>query len=224
MRDIRTLVLEFKDEVTAANGKIRSKAPGKGVLNAAISSLLFRYLESKGIKTHFIEYDGSRSLIVHKLEMIPLEVILRNYAYGSQIKRMPFLKPLQPLNSPLFELHLKDDELGDPLILPEDALAAGILTPQELKSLKSLAYEINSYLTEFFESKGLKLIDIKLEFGKNENNEIILGDELNGDVFRVINERGEHLDKEIYRKTQNVEFLLKAYKELAKRLGIGIEL
>ena len=217
------LVMEFKDDVTAADGLVKAVAMGKGILAARISSYLFNILGKSGVKTHFIDYDGKRRIVVKKLEMIPLEVIVRNYAYGSLLKRMPLYKPLQKLEPPLLEFHYKDDDLHDPLVLEEDIIRVGIIDNNMLNYIKEVSLKVNSILTDFFKSKGLRLVDIKLEFGIDRHGEVVLADEISGDTFRVLDEHGEHLDKEIFRRTRDVGALLKAYLRLAERIGIGIE-
>ena len=221
VNDAKTLLLEFKDEVSALDGVKIDKAPGKGVLNAAVSSFFFKILEAGNVRTHFISYDGVRSLIVKRLNMIPLEVIVRNYAYGSLIKRLPLFKPLTKLQVPIVEFHFKSDKLHDPLVLPDDVVNAGILTNDEVHKIKELALKINDILSTELAKRGLTLIDFKVEFGRDpEGGELILADEISGDTIRVINEEGSHLDKEVYRRSGNVKELILAYMLLACRLGI----
>lgn len=221
--DEDTLVMEFKDDVTAADGLVKAVALGKGVLAARISVFFFKLLENAGIKTHFIDYDGSRRIKVRRLEIIPLEVIIRNYAYGSLIRRMPLYKPMQKLEPPLIEFHYKDDDLHDPLILEEDAIRTGILDARDIETIKGVSLRVNEILTRFFESKNLRFIDIKLEFGRSRSGEIILADEISGDTFRVVDENNNHLDKEIFRRTRDVGLLLKAYLRLAEVVGVRID-
>jgi len=221
--DESRLVMEFKDDVTAADGLVKAVAMGKGILAARVSSYLFDILEKSGVRTHFIDYDGKRRMFVKRLEIIPLEVIVRNYAYGSLLKRMPLYKPLQKLDPPLLEFHYKDDDLHDPLILEEDIIRVGIIDNSTLNCIKEVSFNVNKILTSFFESKGLRFVDIKLEFGIDRHGEVVLADEISVDTFRVLDERGEHLDKEVFRRTRDVGSLLKAYLRLAERIGIGIE-
>lgn len=221
INDEKTLLLEFKDEVTALDGAKVDKAPGKGILNAAISSYFFRVLEVSNVKTHYISYDGNRSLIVKRLNMIPLEVIVRNYAYGSLIKRLPLFKPLTKLQAPIVEFHFKSDKLHDPLVLPEDVVNAGMLASGDVHRIREEALRINDILTRELDRRGLTLIDFKVEFGRDpESGELILADEISGDTIRVINEEGSHLDKEIYRSGGSVKELIQAYMLLACKLGI----
>ncbi len=216
------LILEFKDELTAFDGAKRDSAPMKGVYAAALSAFLFKYLEDNGIETHFMEYNGDRRIKVLKLEMIPLEVIVRNYAYGSQLKRMPLLKPLKKLSKPIVEFHYKSDELKDPLVLPEDIVEAGLLTRDELNNIIDLSLRVNELLTKLFEKCGLTLLDLKLEFGR-KTGRIILGDELSGDTMRLLDREGRHLDKEAYRRGAPPNELVQNYKKILDILGVRIE-
>ncbi|MEM0490155.1 MAG: phosphoribosylaminoimidazolesuccinocarboxamide synthase [Ignisphaera sp.] len=223
VKDNYTVVIEFKDDVTAMDGAVKAVAKDKGIMSAAVSAYLFNYLESRGIKTHFIEYDGYRSITAKKLEIIPVEVIVRNYAYGSLLKRVPLYKPLQKLDPPLLEFHFKDDSLHDPLILPEDIIYTDLLKKNELETVIEISLKANDILKELFTSRNLVLVDIKFEFGKDNNGDILLADEISGDTFRVLDENGNHLDKEIFRKTKDVELLIKAYRGLCTRLGIEMK-
>ncbi|HIQ55203.1 MAG TPA: phosphoribosylaminoimidazolesuccinocarboxamide synthase [Pyrodictium sp.] len=213
-----TARLVFKDEVTAFNGARREVVSGKGVLSAKTSSRLFEILEDNGIPTHYICYEGGASVRVRLAKVIPLEVIVRNYAYGSMLKRMPLLKKLARLSKPIVELHFKSDEAGDPLILPEDAIEAKIIDWSVWDEIKSLALKANSVLTNLFEKKGLKLIDFKIEVGWVDSRLVVI-DEISGDTIRVIDEKGEHLDKELFRKGASGKQLLEAYKRLQTIVG-----
>uniref|UniRef100_A0A7C5XJ15 Phosphoribosylaminoimidazole-succinocarboxamide synthase n=1 Tax=Ignisphaera aggregans TaxID=334771 RepID=A0A7C5XJ15_9CREN len=222
-RDEDTLIIEFKDDVTAADGAIKAVALGKGVLTARISAHLFKLLDKAGIKTHLIDYDGYRKMFVRRLEIIPVEVIVRNYAYGSLLKRMPLYKPLQKLEPPLIEFHYKDDDLHDPLVLEEDLIRTQVLDFNILDYIKKTSLKINEILLSFFSSKNLKFVDIKLEFGISKSKDIVLADEISGDTFRVLDENNNHLDKEIFRRTKDVGLLLKAYLRLAKIIEVNID-
>jgi phosphoribosylaminoimidazole-succinocarboxamide synthase len=217
------LVMEFKDDVSALDGVIKAVAMGKGVLTARLSAFFFKLLEENGIKTHFLDYDGCRSIVVKRLSIIPIEVIVRNYAYGSLFKRMPIYRPLQQLDPPLIEFHYKDDDLHDPLVLEEDLIRTKLLSYDELDIIKNLSLKINNVLTKFFESKKLKFIDMKLEFGKTKKDEIILADEVSGDTFRVIDDYGNHLDKEVFRRSRDVALLLKAYIKLSQVVEVKVD-
>lgn len=213
------LIIEFKDEVTALDGVKRDYLAGKGVINAKLSAFFFKYLEDNGVKTHFISYEGDNKLRVKRLKMIPIEVIVRNYTYGSMIKRLPVLPRLKKLRKPLTEFHYKSDELHDPLILPEDIIEAELVDESELRHIIDTSLRVNELLSNLFERKGLKLLDFKLEFGRY-GSEILIGDEITGDTFRVIDSEGRHLDKEIYRKGASPQELLETYKKLLEVLEI----
>jgi len=220
VKNSEEIVMEFKDEVTAGDGAFKALVPGKGVLCASISAHLLRVIEDSGIGTHFVNYDGLRSITAKKLKMVPVEVIVRNYSYGSLLKRMPLYSKLEPLVPPLIEFHYKDDSLHDPLILAEDILRTGILSTRELNRITELSVLVNHALSKYFKSVGLRLVDIKLEYGFSSSGELLLADEISGDTFRALDENGRHLDKEVFRKTKNVDLLLKTYQELAARFGL----
>ena len=222
VKDDELLVLEFKDAVTALNGLKKDVVPGKGIINAQVSAYLFEVLEKNGIATHYVDYDGKRCITAKRLDMIPLEVIVRNYAYGSLLKRMPCLQKLRLLEPPIIEFHYKSDELGDPLVLEDDIIHAGLLSKRELEEIKEVSLKVNNVLKDLFSKAGLKLIDFKLEFGRDKNGQLVLGDEITGDTIRVIDEMGRHLDKEVYRRGGSTSDLLNAYIELAKRLGLEV--
>jgi phosphoribosylaminoimidazole-succinocarboxamide synthase len=218
--DAHTLILEFKDEVTAFDGKYKDFVESKGILSARLSSKIFELLEDHGIKTHYICYLGGRLMKVKRCEAIPLEVIVRNYAYGSFLKRMPLLQKLKKFSSPLVEFHFKSDELHDPLLLEQDIIEAGVLSSNDLKKVKDVALRVNEVLSKFWAEKGLTLIDFKIEVGRDlKTNEIVVIDDLSGDSMRVITSDGRHLDKEVYRRTRDISLLINAYKELAEIAG-----
>ncbi|MEM0000177.1 MAG: phosphoribosylaminoimidazolesuccinocarboxamide synthase [Desulfurococcaceae archaeon] len=216
------LLMKFEDTVTAGDGAIRMNAPGKGIVCARTSAFFMNLLERHGIKTHLASYDGSDSMYVKKLKIVPVEVIVRNYAYGSQLKRLPLLKKLQALTPPVVEYHYKDDALHDPLILREDVVHSGLLTNKQLAEIEELALRINDKLKEYLTGLNLKLVDLKLEFGFDEQENVILGDEITGDTIRVLDEQNNHLDKEIFRQTRDVKLLMSRYIELARRVGVDL--
>ncbi len=214
------LLLVFKDEVTAFDGKYRDKVNLKGFLSAKLSAKLFEVLEDEGIKTHYLCYDGKNSIKVRKCEAIPLEVIVRNYAYGSFLRRMPLVKELRPFKRPLVEFHFKSDELHDPLVTEQDVIEAEILSEKDLENVKNIALKINDILSHFWKKRGLTLIDFKIEFGRaHHGNDILLIDDLSGDSMRVMTSEGKHLDKEVYRRTRAINLLVESYKKLAELAG-----
>lgn len=217
------LVMEFKDDVTAMDGTIKASANGKSILAARMSVYFFKLLEDNGVETHFIDYDGGRCITVKRLSIVPIEVIVRNHAYGSLMKRMPLFRNLQKLDPPIIEFHYKDDSLHDPLVLADDILQVGLLNQDELNYIVETTLKVNRILDTLFSSKKLKFVDLKLEFGRDRSGKLIVADEISGDTFRVLDENGDHLDKEIFRKTKDVNLMVKAYIELCKRLGIEVK-
>ncbi len=212
------ILMVFRDDVTAFDGKRRESAPGKGELSARVSARLFEMLEEYGIPTHYICYRGGPEIVVREAKVLPIEVIVRNYAYGSLLKRMPLLHKMQKLSKPLVELHYKSDELHDPLILPQDVVEAGLVDEQTLHEIERLALEVNSVLRDFFERQGYKLIDFKIEVGFVDEKLVVV-DELSGDTMRIVDSEGRHLDKEVFRRGGSVGELLEAYRRLASIVG-----
>ena len=214
------LLLEFKDEVTAFDGKYKDIVSNKGRLSAMLSAKLFEILEEAGIRTHYICFMEDRFLKVRKCNAIPLEVIVRNYAYGSFLKRMPLVNLLKKFSKPIVEFHYKSDELHDPLLLEEDIVEAGLLSSEEVNKVKEIALKVNDVLSDFWAKNGLKLIDFKIEVGKDlKTNELLVIDDLSGDSMRVLTPEGKHLDKETYRRTRDVNLLIEGYKRLAEIAG-----
>ncbi|WP_297497285.1 phosphoribosylaminoimidazolesuccinocarboxamide synthase [Thermococcus sp.] len=209
------VIMEFKDDVTAFDGGKKAKFKGKGWLNAQISAHLFRVLEEKGVKTHFIGVAGENRLIVERLEMYPLEVVVRNVIAGSLKKRLPLQEGTE-LKEPIVELYYKDDSLHDPMINHYHARVLGI-DEAELREMERIALKVNGILREYFRERGVTLVDFKLEFGKNARGEIILGDEISPDTCRFWDAKtGESLDKDVFRFDKGD--LVKAYEELYRRL------
>ncbi|MBN1432404.1 MAG: phosphoribosylaminoimidazolesuccinocarboxamide synthase [Methanomicrobiaceae archaeon] len=192
------LVAVFRDDITAFNGEKKDCFSGKGILNVGVSAFFFSMLEENGIKTHFIRMGDERSMVVSKLEMIPLEFVGRNRAAGSLVKKFPFEEG-QVLDPPLIITDYKNDERGDPPICDDIIYALGILTPEELGQVREMTLKINEILFEFFDKLGLLLVDFKIEFGRLDG-EIVLGDEISMDSMRLWDkETGESFDKDVYR-------------------------
>ena len=192
------LIAVFRDDITAFNGEKKDQFSGKGVYNATVSAFFFSMLEEKGIKTHFIGMIDERTMLVSKLKMIPLEVIGRNRAAGSLVKKFPFENG-QVLNPPLIVTDYKNDERGDPPICDDIIYALGLLTPEELKEVREMTLKINRILFEFFDKLGLVFVDFKIEFGRL-GDRIVLGDEISMDSMRLWDkETGESFDKDVYR-------------------------
>ena len=185
--DEETLWVEFKDDLTAFNAVKKGSFEGKGKLNLKISTLIFKYLKSKGIETHVIENISETEQVVKKVEIIPLEVVIRNKAAGSISKRLGFEKG-QAFEKPIFEVFYKKDELNDPLLTLEHVLA-----------MKICSLEIYEHLKNLFKAAGVDLVDFKIEFGTDKNGKILLADEISPDSCRLW-ENGESLDKDRFRQ------------------------
>ncbi|EYE89149.1 phosphoribosylaminoimidazole-succinocarboxamide synthase [Fervidicella metallireducens AeB] len=209
------VVIYYKDDATAFNGEKKGQIEDKGVLNNNITSMLFELLEKKGVKTHFVKKISDREQICRKVDIIPLEVIVRNYAAGSMAKRLG-LKEGMELKTTVLELSYKDDSLGDPMINDYHAVGIGAATFEELNEIYSVAKKVNDILSEFFLKSGIRLIDFKLEFGKF-NGEILLADEISPDTCRFWDaETGEKLDKDRFRR--DLGNVKEAYVEILKRI------
>ncbi|WP_298629897.1 phosphoribosylaminoimidazolesuccinocarboxamide synthase [uncultured Thermus sp.] len=210
-----TLRVYFKDEATAFNAQKRGIIPGKGVVNHKVSAALFRYLEAHGVKTHFLEELSDREMRVLRVEILPLEVILRFRAAGSFAKRYG-VKEGTPLKTPLVEFSLKSDPLGDPLICPEAILALGLAREEELAQVRATTLKVGELLRTFFAQRGLDLVDFKLEFGKRDG-EILLADEISPDTMRLWDQKtGEPMDKDRFRK--DLGGVEEAYQEVLRRV------
>jgi phosphoribosylaminoimidazole-succinocarboxamide synthase len=210
------LLQEFKDDATAFNAQKRGTILNKGIINCELTNHLFKYLGKKGIKTHLVEQISPNEMIIKRLKIIPIEVVVRNIAAGSLLKKTNF-KEGQVLSKPIVEFYYKDDSLGDPMISDSHALAMKLATEKEIESIKKTARRINKILKPFFLKRGLRLVDFKLEFGKDKKGRIILGDEITPDTCRLWDaETNEKLDKDRFRfDLGNVDG---AYAEVRKRI------
>ena len=196
--DSALVIQEFKDDATAFNNKKKGTIADKGVVNNAISCKLFTLLEKEGIRTHLVEKLSERDMLCRHLDIIKVEVVVRNIAAGSLVKRYGFAEGTV-LEKPIVELYLKDDDLDDPLMNESHAVALGVATLDELAVLKSRAEAVNAVLKKFFAERKLKLVDFKLEFGRH-NGEILLGDEISPDTCRFWDlETNEKMDKDRFR-------------------------
>lgn len=210
------LIIHYKDDATAFNGVKKAQIHDKGVLNNAITTLLFNHLYKQGIPTHYLETLNDRDQLCKKVSIFPLEVIVRNRIAGSMAKRLAIPEgTLAP--KPIYELCYKNDELGDPLINEDHALALGAASEEDLKTIKTLTLKINAVLTELFDKLGIILVDFKIEFGRTLDGEIVLADEISPDTCRFWDkETLAKLDKDRFRRDLgNVE---DAYQEILKRL------
>lgn len=217
-----TVVQYFKDDATAGNGAKHAVISGKGVLNNRISAHLMTRLEAIGIPTHFIRQINMREQLVRKLEIIPLEVVIRNVAAGSLSKRLG-LKDGSILPRPIIEYYYKKDELGDPMVNEDHIYAFNWADPYEIEEIISQAWRINDYLNGMFAGLGLRLIDFKLEFGRQWSEEgelyILLADEITPDNCRIWDAKtNERLDKDRFRL--DLGDLIEGYQKIAERLGL----
>ena len=209
-------IIHYKDDATAGNGVKHDQFEGKGVLNNTISSIIFDMLEEAGIKTHMIEKINDRDIKVKKVEIFPLEVIIRNMTAGSFCKRLGFPEGIV-LDEPIFELCYKNDDYGDPLINNDHAIALKLATREELVYIRDTTLKINELLKEFFLKLNLKLVDFKIEFGKTENGEILLADEISPDSCRLWDaDTNQKYDKDVFR--QDIGDLIETYKAVLARM------
>ncbi len=208
------VIIEFKDDLTAFNAQKRDQVLGKGALACDISVRLFKFLESKGIRTHFLGRLSETSILARKLRIIPLEVIIRFVAAGSFVRRYGVEKG-KVLNPPVVEFSLKDDELGDPLICPSHIVSLGLATPERIKEMEETALKAAEALRELFRCKGLTLVDLKFEFGEDKEGNLFLADEISPDTMRLWLGK-ESLDKDVFREEKGD--LLAAYREVQRRL------
>lgn len=210
------LRLEYLDQATALNGKKKDQIIGKGSLNNQITSLVFSYLSEKQIKHHWLKQLSKHEQLVKKVDIIPLEVVLRNIATGSFTKRLG-IKEGTVLPFPIIEFYYKDDALDDPFINEDHIEFMNIATKEEIAYLKAETLKINGFLQELFQEIGLTLVDFKLEFGKDEEGNIILSDEVTPDTCRLWDvELGTSLDKDVYRK--DLGDIVPIYEEVLIRL------
>lgn len=210
-------VQEFKDDATAFNGLKKDKISNKGIMNTEITTLIFNHLIANGIPTHFVEKISDNEMIVRKVDIIKVEVVCRNIAAGSLVKKFGF-KEGAVLKNPIVEYYLKSDDLGDPLFTEDHIFALGLADAKELKLIKSLTLKINDLLKIYFLERKIKLVDFKLEFGKDINGNIILADEISPDTCRFWDsETNEKMDKDRFRfDLGKVE---DAYLEIKNRLS-----
>ena len=210
------VIVYYKDDATAFNGEKKDQINNKGILNNAITSMIFEMLNENGIKTHFVKKLNDREQLCKKVEIVPLEVIVRNVAAGSMAKRLGPEEGYK-LKTTVFEFSYKDDELGDPLINSYHAVAIGAATFEEIKTILDMTAKINDLLKEFFSKLNINLIDFKIEFGKLPNGESVLADEISPDTCRFWDATtGEKLDKDRFRRDMgNVE---EAYIEILNRI------
>jgi len=212
------IVIRYKDSATAFNGVKKETIDGKGKLNLRFARHFFTILENAGIKTHTVNYIDDLTLTAKRVEIILLEVVVRNYAAGSICKREGYEKGFK-FEPPVFEIFYKDDAQNDPLVTEEYAISEGIATRNEIAKIKSEALKINKILSDYLATKGVTLVDYKLEFGRLPNGEIILADEISPDTCRFWKlGTMDSLDKDVFREEKGS--LIEQYSKLAEILGV----
>ena len=210
------MLIHYKDDATAGNGAKKAQFEDKGVLNAAISTMIFDYLIENGIKTHLVEQVNDRDVLCEKIDIVLLEVIMRNIATGSLTSRLG-IKEGTELNPPILEFCYKKDEFNDPLINVDHALALNLATREEIETISVEARKINELLKVLFAEIGISLVDFKVEFGRNPEGNIVLADEISPDTCRLWDiETHSKLDKDRFR--QDLGNVIDAYREIHKRL------
>jgi len=208
-------IVEFRDDITAFDGGKKDVLKNKGSYNAEVSAFIFGYLEKNGVKTHFVEMLDQRRMVVRELQMIPLEVIVRNVAAGSIVRNYPF-KEGTKLDPPVIVIDYKDDSRHDPMLNDDLIVALKLATAKELAEMKKIALRINALLVKLMASQGITLVDFKIEFGRGGKT-IYLGDEISMDSMRLWDKKtGESLDKDVYRFSKGD--VMATYNRVAGRI------
>jgi phosphoribosylaminoimidazole-succinocarboxamide synthase len=206
----------FKDDATAFNAQKRGTIAEKGIVNNAVSEVLFRELERHGVATHFLERLSDREMLVRRLAIVPVELVVRNVVAGSLAKRLG-LEEGREIGSPIVELYYKKDELGDPMINRSHAVVFGMATHADLDEMTAVALRVNEILLRFFADRDLLLVDFKLEFGHARSGDLLLGDEICPDTCRLWDAKtGEKLDKDRFRR--DLGGVEEAYQEVYRRV------
>lgn len=215
------LILDFRDDTSAFDGKKTSVLEGKGAVNNQFNAYIMSYLQDKGIDTHFIKLLSPQQSLVKKLNMIPLESVVRNISTGSLCRRLGVADGLT-LSPPTYELFLKNDELGDPMINETHAVAFQWANSQQMARMQEITYAVNDILISLFDGCGIILVDYKLEFGVDADNNIVMGDEITPDGCRFWDkETRQKLDKDRFR--QDLGDVVNAYEMVGRRLGITFD-
>lgn len=214
--DPSKFISEFRDSLTAFDGKKKSEASKKGYYNAQISKKLFEMLESKGIKTHYVKMLSDTEMLVEAVDIIKIEVIPRNIAAGSITRKYP-IKEGTVFKKPIIVMDYKSDEYGDPMLNEDIAVALGVATYEEIATIRQLALQVNEILIKYLDERGIALPDFKLEFGRKDG-QILVADEISCDTCRFWDkETGRSMDKDIFRFDKGD--LTKAYEDVAKRIA-----
>mgnify|MGYP006276571081 CR=1 FL=1 len=214
------VAVEYKDDATAFNALKKAQLAGKGELNCQISARLFELLEREGIPTHYLGLQSSNWMQVRPVRIVPVEVVIRNIAFGSLCKQMP-IEPGTPLDPPLLDLYYKDDAFGDPLLSEARLERLGLLNPEQRRELERLAHAVNTTLKAFFASIQLQLVDFKIELGFTDSGALVVADEISPDTCRlwdlqVADASDRILDKDRFR--QDLGGVVEAYGEVLKRV------
>ena len=210
------VIVDYKDDATAFNGEKKGSIAGKGVVNNTMSDLMFAMLERRGVRTHFVEKLSDRETLCRRVDIVPLEVIVRNVTAGSMAKRLKIDEGI-PLERPIQELCWKDDEKGDPLLNDDHALAFGLATEDELAVIRRTTATVNRVMSEFFDGLGITLVDFKLEFGRSSDGTLLLADEISPDTCRFWEKQtGRKLDKDRFRR--DLGDVEAAYAEMLSRV------
>lgn len=213
--DANLYIQEFKDDATAFDATKRGVIKDKGIVNNRISAKLFQFLGEKSIKTHFVKLLSEREMLVKRLEIIPVEVTIRNVVAGGMAKMLGLEEGLK-LKEPVLEYHYKNDKLHDPLFNEYHIRALGLANDEELEKIRSHSFKINEILKDFFSKKGLELIDFKLEFGRHKG-EVLLGDEISPDTCRLWDKSTQKkMDKDRFRR--DLGDVEKTYQEVLRRI------
>jgi phosphoribosylaminoimidazole-succinocarboxamide synthase len=214
------LIVEFRDDITAFDGGKKDVLENKGNYNAEVSAFFFEYLERNGVKTHFFSMLDPHHMVVRRLDMIPLEVIVRNVAAGSLVRNYPFKEGTQ-LDPPIVVIDYKDDSRHDPMINDDIIIGLNLLTAAEIKKIKKVALEVNRLLSDLLAVQGITLVDFKIEFGR-QGKTIYLGDEISMDSMRLWDKKtGESLDKDVYRFEKGD--VMAIYNKVARRITTPVK-
>ncbi len=210
------VILHYKDDATAFNGLKKETIQKKGILNNYISTYIFEQLEKRGIKTHFIKQLNEKEQLCYKVDVVLLEFICRNKVYGSMSRRLG-IKQGTNLDQPIFEICYKNDELNDPLIIDAHAYVLGIVDPKSLQKLYEKLAQVNQALIDIFNELDISLIDFKVEFGYDDNHNILLADEISPDSCRLVDQKtGDQLDKDLFR--HDLGDITKTYQTIVDRI------
>ncbi|MDI9358587.1 MAG: phosphoribosylaminoimidazolesuccinocarboxamide synthase [Phycisphaerales bacterium] len=214
--DPNMVIVVYKDDATAFNAQKKGTIIDKGIYNNKITEIIYKKLASEGIPTHFVQRLNDREQVCKKVQIIPLEIIIRNFIAGSLAKTLK-IEEGKEIDTPILELCYKKDELGDPMINGTHVIALKLATAEDLKTIYDLAHKINTILQKFFIDRDIILVDLKMEFGKLPNGEIILADEISPDTCRLWDKTTKHkLDKDRFRR--DLGDIESAYQEVYKRL------